>query len=60
MAKFSHMNNQHNRMVFVWQHFTNTVKLYIETTILVMDNLNTHRASSLYKACPPDEARAIE
>lgn len=30
-----------------------------EKIILVMDNLNTHRASSLYKAFPPEEARRI-
>ena len=27
--------------------------------ILVMDNLNTHKAASLYKAFPPVEARRI-
>lgn len=27
--------------------------------ILVMDNLNTHKAASLYKAFPPSEARRI-
>lgn len=27
--------------------------------ILVMDNLNTHKAASLYKAFPPEEARRI-
>ena len=30
-----------------------------EKFILVMDNLNTHRASSLYKAFPPGEVRRI-
>ena len=30
-----------------------------EKIILVMDNLNTHKISSLYKAFPPDEARRI-
>lgn len=30
-----------------------------EKIILVMDNLNTHKASSLYKAFPPTEARRI-
>ena len=30
-----------------------------EKLILVMDNLNTHKASSLYKAFPPEEARRI-
>lgn len=30
-----------------------------ETIILVMDNLNTHATSSLYKAFPPEEARRI-
>ena len=30
-----------------------------EKIILVMDNLNTHKAASLYKAFPPSEARRI-
>lgn len=30
-----------------------------EKIILVMDNLNTHKAASLYKTFPPDEARRI-
>ena len=30
-----------------------------EKIILVMDNLNTHKASSLYKRYPPEEARRI-
>jgi hypothetical protein len=30
-----------------------------EKIILVMDNLNTHKAASLYKAYPPQEARRI-
>lgn len=30
-----------------------------EKIILVVDNLNTHKASSLYKAFPPSEARRI-
>ena len=30
-----------------------------EKIILVMDNLNTHKAASLYKAFPPVEARRI-
>lgn len=30
-----------------------------EKIILVMDNLNTHKASSLYKVYPPEEARRI-
>lgn len=30
-----------------------------EKIILVMDNLNTHKTSSLYKAFPPEEARRI-
>jgi hypothetical protein len=32
---------------------------YAEKIILVMDNLNTHKPSSLYKAFPPEEARRI-
>lgn len=30
-----------------------------EKIILIMDNLNTHKAASLYKAFPPEEARRI-
>ena len=30
-----------------------------EKIILVMDNLNTHKAASLYKTFPPEEARRI-
>ncbi|MBL9120357.1 MAG: transposase [Phycisphaerae bacterium] len=30
-----------------------------ERITLVMDNLNTHRTSSLYEAYPPDEARRL-
>lgn len=30
-----------------------------EKIILVMDNLNTHKTSSLYKAFPPEDARRI-
>lgn len=31
----------------------------VEKIILIMDNLNTHKLSSLYKAFPPKEARRI-
>lgn len=31
----------------------------VEKIILVMDNLNTHKPGSLYKAFPPEEARRI-
>lgn len=31
----------------------------VEKIILVMDNLNTHKTSSLYKRYPPEEARRI-
>lgn len=31
----------------------------VKKIILVMDNLNTHKAASLYKAFPPAEARRI-
>ena len=30
-----------------------------EKIILIMDNLNTHKAASLYKEYPPEEARRI-
>ena len=32
---------------------------YANKIILVMDNLNTHKASSLYEAFPPEEAKRI-
>ncbi len=32
---------------------------YARRVILVMDNLNTHTAASLYEAFPPDEARSL-
>ncbi|MXZ02077.1 hypothetical protein F4Y93_16070 [Candidatus Poribacteria bacterium] len=35
-------------------HFRDAAKI-----MLVCDNLNTHKPSSLYKAFPPDEARRI-
>lgn len=31
----------------------------VEKIVLVLDNLNTHKISSLYKAFPPEEARRI-
>lgn len=31
----------------------------VEKVVLVMDNLNTHKASNLYEAFPPAEARAL-
>lgn len=31
----------------------------VDTVVLVMDNLNTHRISSLYEAFPPAEARRL-
>jgi len=46
--------------------FANTLKLtsdtlypHAEKIVLVADNLNTHSASSLYKAFPPEEAHRI-
>lgn len=30
-----------------------------QTIVLVMDNLNTHKEASLYKAFPPEKARAL-
>src|SRR3954471_11540767 len=31
----------------------------VEKVVLVMDNLNTHKAASLYEAFPPEQARRI-
>lgn len=41
------------------KHLSDEMYPHAEKIILVMDNLNTHKPSSLYKAFPPTEARRI-
>ncbi len=58
-----HTSVREHRTALDWAHeikylsdemYPNAAKI-----ILVMDNFNTHRAASLYKAFPPQEARRI-
>ena len=41
--------------------FRSSVNAYPDAEVIrvVLDNLNTHKAASLYEAFPPEEARAI-
>ena len=41
------------------KHLSDEMYPEAEKIILVMDNLNTHKPASLYKAFPPEEARRI-
>jgi len=40
-------------------HLAHTVLPDAPKIVLVMDNLNTHKAASLYEAFPPEKARAL-
>ena len=46
-----------------WAHFIKEIldERYpdVEKVVLVMDNLNTHNAGSLYQAFPPEEAKRL-
>lgn len=58
-----HLNVRDRRTSIDWAgEIKNMVDVHYpdaEKIILVMDNLNTHKISSLYKAFPPAEARRI-
>ena len=41
------------------KHVSDTMFPGAEKIVLVQDNLNTHRAASLYQAFPPQEARRL-
>lgn len=58
-----HISVREHRTAIDWaeeiKYLTDALYPDAERIILVMDNLNTHKASSLYKAFPPEEARRI-
>ena len=58
-----HVSVREHRTAVDWteaeQYLVDVQYPYVEKIILVMDNLNTHAISSLYKAFPPETARRI-
>lgn len=58
-----YVNARNQRTAIDWanevKHIVDVCYPDVEKIILVMDNLNTHKISSLYKAFPPAEARRI-
>ena len=58
-----HVSVHEHRAAIDWaqeiQYLSDVMFPDAEKIILVMDNLNTHKAASLYKAFPPAEARRI-
>ena len=58
-----HVSVHEHRTAIDWAHeikyLSDVMFPDAEKIILVMDNLNTHKAASLYKAFPPAEARRI-
>ncbi len=58
-----HVSVHEHRTAIDWaqeiQYLSDVMFLDAEKLLLVMDNLNTHKAASLYKAFPPAEAKRI-
>lgn len=58
-----HVSVHEHRTAIDWAHeikyLSDEMFPEAEKIIFVMDNLNTHKAASLYKAFPPAEARRI-
>ncbi len=58
-----HVSVHEHRTAIDWaqeiKYLSDVMYLDAEKIILVMDNLNTHKAASLYKVFPPAEARRI-
>lgn len=58
-----HVSVHERRTAVDWaleiRHLADEMYPDAEKIVLVMDNLNTHRPASLYKAFPPEEARRI-
>ena len=58
-----HVSVREQRTAFDWameiKYLSDEMFPDAKKIILVMDNLNTHKAASLYKAFPPSEARRI-
>ena len=63
LAGNHHCDAKDQRTAVDWAHqirfLVDDIYPEAEVVILVMDNLNTHAPSSLYKAFPPEEARRI-
>lgn len=58
-----HVSVQEHRTAMDWateiQYLSDEMYPDAEKILLVMDNLNTHKAASLYKVFPPEQARRI-
>ena len=58
-----HVSVREHRTALDWaeeiKYLADVMYAEAEKIILVMDNLNTHKPSSLYKRYPPEEARRI-
>ena len=63
LAGRHHIRVREHRTALDWaeeiQYLVDEMYPHAEKILLVMDNLNTHRPSALYKKYPPEEARRI-
>lgn len=63
LAGRHHVSVREHRTAIDWaeeiRYLVDEMYPNVQKIILVMDNLNTHRPASLYKAFPPEEARRI-
>ena len=63
LVGFRHVSVREHRTAIDWateiKHMVDILYPNAEKIILVMDNLNTHKPASLYKAFPASEARRI-
>lgn len=63
LAGRHHVSVREHRTAIDWaeeiRYLVDEMYLAAQKIILVMDNLNTHKPASLYKAFPPEEARRI-
>lgn len=63
LAGKHHVSVRNHRTAIVWaeeiQHLVDVMYPDKDKIILIMDNLNTHKASSLYKEYPAEETRRI-
>jgi len=63
LETWRHLKVTDRRTMMDWAHgMRDLVDVHfpdVETIVLVMDNLNTHKLASLYEAFPPAEARRI-
>ena len=63
LAGRHHVSVREHRTAIDWEeeirYLVDEMYPDVQKIILVMDNLNTHKPASLYKAFPPEEARRI-